>query len=120
VPFYAYFLTPLALFALLAGGATLFWAGVLAQRAWFFLFGTLLTLGVHALVLAMMKVYDFINPISQVIYGTKQTGTPDPSAWGRYASLFDAKDLIALGTALMLSLPLLMVLRAALSPRGVA
>jgi hypothetical protein len=120
VPYFAYLLTPLAMCALLAGGATLLWAGVLAQHAWFFLLATLLALGVHALVQAAMKVYDFINPVPQAIYGKRRTGMPTSSDWELFAQLFDAKNLLALGVAVMLSLPLLLVLRNALSPRGVA
>jgi hypothetical protein len=120
VPYFAHFLTPLALCALVAGGATLLWAGVLAKHAWFFLLATLLALGVHALVQATMKVYDFINPVPQVIYGTRRTDLPAPSDWELFAQLFDAKDLLTLGIAVMLSLPLLLVLRSAFSSRGVA
>jgi hypothetical protein len=117
MPYILFTLTPLLVSIGLAAAATLVLAGGLPGRLSYFAIATLVALGVHSALAVLYQTYQMIRPVPVLVYGSGAKGESHSDV-ELFISLFTADKVAVLVLATVLVMPVLVVLKHAMSRGG--
>jgi hypothetical protein len=110
-------LVPLLLSFVVACTATLLWRQAIPSSGGYFLISTLSTLGLHALLTAMVEALRILNPVPQAIYGVSRAAS-NASDFQYFMGLFSTERVVVLAATAVLAAPTLWFLKLLVARSG--